>query len=480
MAGPAAVIPRQIPRRYAEVWVTGVALGLFLGILSSGHHAWSTAVMLVAVVAAGGIFVRALGVTAGVLVLLIVSNLADHFTYPVGSLDLRAEQAAMAVALVAVVATGVRRRGLAVLRPSVAEVLLVGWLAISALSSLVESPDRALSVKVLVLIAICTLGFALPRRLLVGQRDTEQLEEVVRWLLIALATEAAYGTFAYLLHALGPSISIGPNPASGHLEAYGTLWEQNVFGAFAAAGAVGWVYLGPSRFRHAWIGLAASMGGLVDSLTRAAWLAAAAVGALGLILPGLRRRLDMLVVGTGLLGGLLAAAAVLVADTLGTYTVHVSGGARPAHTGLFGAILNMTDFIGRINQLAPVWSDIKGTTLLIGRGTASFEALHVDKGVPEHVASLPLLILNDTGVLGLAVFAAFLFAVVRRGWSRRRDERVVGLGQMAIVIGLANLATQTTELMIGWLMLGILMAAADLAPAASSGTNQRDARASAA
>jgi hypothetical protein len=34
-------------------------------------------------------------------------------------------------------------------------------------------------------------------------------------------------------------------------------------------------------------------------------------------------------------------------------------------------------------------------------------------------------------------------------------------GQMAIVIGLANVATQTTELMVGWLLIGLLMAAAD-------------------
>jgi hypothetical protein len=288
-------------------------------------------------------------------------------------------------------------------------------------------------------------------------------------MLIAFATESAYGLLAYLLHVFGPSISIGPNPASGHLEAYGTLWEQNVFGASAAAGAVAWVYLGPARFKQAWIGLALCIGGLVDSFTRAAWLASAAVGALGLALPRLRRRLDRPMVGVGLLGGLLIAISAVVVDQLGTYTVAVPGApAHPPQHGFLLAIFNMTDFIGRLNQTGPVSSDIAGHYVIIGRGTASFEFLHRAGGLPEHIASLPLLVLNDTGIVGLLLFAVFVAVLVATVWERREDELVAGLGQAAIVVGLAVLATQTTELMIDWLLLGILVAATDVAGAAGS------------
>src|SRR5207249_1824554 len=240
------------------------------------------------------------------------------------------------------------------LRPSTAEWLLAAWLGVGLVSSIAASPSRLLSLKVLALTAICTVGFLLPRRLLSGSHAREDLERVLRWLLIIFATESAYGTFAYLLHVFGPTISIGPNPATGHLGAYGTLWEQNVFGTFAAAGGVAWVYLGPERFKRAWVGLALCVGGLVDSLTRAAWLAVAA----------------------------------LVVDAFGAYTVAVVG-APPSqqHSFLF-AIFNMTDFIGRLNQTGPVWSEIHGQYLLLGRGTASYEALHVVNGIPEHIASL--------------------------------------------------------------------------------------------
>lgn len=436
--------------------------------------------MVVAVAAVGVYYVRVLGLGAGVIVLLIVTNIADHFTFRVGSIDVRAEQVAAAAGLIVLGATRLRLDGMRMLKPSVAEWLLGAWLAWSVVSSAVASPDKRLSAKILVLVAVCILGFLLPRRLLVGPRSKEMLEIVLRWLLIVFATEAAYGTFAYLLHAFGPTISIGPNPASGHLEAYGTLWEQNVFGAFAAAGGVAWVYLGRQRFERAWIGLALCMSGLVVSLTRAAWLAAAAVGVLGMALPSLRKRIDLLMVGTGLLAGLLTAAALLVTESLGTYIVPVPGGTTTAHHGLFGAIFNLTDFIGRINQWGIVSGDIRGRFAILGRGTASFEALHVTGGVPQHIASLPLLVLNDTGVVGLVIFTAFIAAVVYGAWMKRHDGVVVGLGQMMIVVGLANLATQTTELMIGWLMLGLLVAAVDIAPARAASSQEAHPKARAA
>ena len=442
----------------------GVALGLLLGLLGSLGRGWAAPVVVVAVVAVSAYYMRALGLAAGLVVALIVTNALDHFTFPVGGLDMRAEQVAAAVGLVVLTWQASRARAVfSLLRPSTAEWLLAAWLGVGLVSSIAASPSRLLSLKVLALTAICTVGFLLPRRLLSGSHAREDLERVLRWLLIIFATESAYGTFAYLLHVFGPTISIGPNPATGHLGAYGTLWEQNVFGTFAAAGGVAWVYLGPERFKRAWVGLALCVGGLVDSLTRAAWLAAAIAGMVGIGVPGLRRRLNMPMVGTGLLGGMLLAVAALVVDAFGAYTVAVVG-APPSqqHSFLF-AIFNMTDFIGRLNQTGPVWSEIHGQYLLLGRGTASYEALHVVNGVPEHIASLPLLVLNDTGLIGITLFSAFLAAVVARAWSRRHDKPTFALGQIVLVMFIGNLATQTTELMVTWLLAGLLVAATDIA-----------------
>jgi hypothetical protein len=86
-------------------------------------------------------------------------------------------------------------------------------------------------------------------------------------------------------------------------------------------------------------------------------------------------------------------------------------------------------------------------------------------GVQQHVASLPLLVVNDTGIVGLVVFLGFALAVIVRAWSLRAYPLVLGFGQVAIIVGVTNLATETTELMIGWLLVGILMAACDAASA---------------
>jgi hypothetical protein len=438
------------------VWGAGLGLALLLGLLAG--RAWAAPVMAAAVLAVGAYYVRVLGMQVGLVVLLIVASVADHFTFPAGPVALRAEQIAALGALIAVVVMRVRVGGTAWLKPNLAEGMLVAWFACNVISSLLASPDRRLSLKILVLIGACSLGFFLPRRLLSGPQAGEKLETVIRWLLLAFATEAAYGALTYTLHVFGPTISLSRNPASGHLGAYGTLWEPNVFGAFAAAGAVAWVYLGRGRFKRPWLGLVACAAGLFDSVTRAAWLVAALGGALGVSLSGLRRRVHIRMLAMGALGSMAVIVATIAVEQIGTYTIDPPAATRGR--GLLAAILNLVDVVGRYNQLNPVLGDINGH-ILLGRGTASYEALHVVAGIPEHVASLPLLVLNDTGLIGLALFAGFVGAVLSRTWSRRGVAIVAGLGQVGVVVGLTNLATETTELMIGWLLIGLLVAAVD-------------------
>ena len=424
-------------------------------------------------------YARVFGVQVGMLVLLIVTSVEDHYTFRVGPVAVRAEQVAMVMALVVFGAVLLRGAKKDWLRPSLAEGFLLAWFAIELISSLLGSPDRRLSAKNLALLAVTFVVVFLPRRLLAGSRAGEQMETVLRWLLIAFATEAAYGTIVYLVHVVGPTISIGPNPASGYLGAYGSLWEQNVFGAYSAAGVVAWAYLGPARFRSAWVGLALCIGGLGVSLTRAAWLAAAAVGGLGVVLPRLRQRLDLATVIRGAAAGLVLIGTMLLVDRSGSYSVplpHAVGvPGPPASPGFLSAALNRVDVLGRINQIGPVLGDLRGH-LLLGRGTASYESLHTVAGSPEHIASLPLLILEDGGIVGLALFGAFILALAFKAWSRRQSEIVVALGQVALVLAITNLATQTTELMVDWLLIGLLLAAVELLPV---GNPERGAPASA-
>ena len=70
---------------------------------------------------------------------------------------------------------------------------------------------------------------------------------------------------------------------------------------------------------------------------------------------------------------------------------------------------------------------------------------------------------DSTGLLGLALFSAFVLAVVVRTWALGRDEVVFGLGQVAVVVLITNLSTESMELMVGWLLIGLLLAATDVA-----------------
>jgi hypothetical protein len=455
----------RIPPSAAAVWLAGVGLAVLLGLLAATGKTWSAAAATLAVMAVAYLYARVLGLRQGMVVLLILTATLDRFTYRVGPLDLRAEQVAALLALLALAVTAVRGRDWSWLRPNLAEAAILAWLALNLVSSLLASPDRLLSIKVLAVYAISSLGLFLPRRVLSDRGSVTGLETVVTWLLVVMATEAAYSTLIYLLHALGPTISVGINPASGYLGAYGTLWEQNVLGGFCAAGVVAWSYLAPRRLPGAWAGIAACIGGLVDSVTRAAWLATVAVVALGFILPGSRRRLDLKTLARGAAGGLVLIVATLVATRLGRYNYSLPGTVGPTGPSVGGpsfltAILNRVDLLGRFNQVPLVWSDIRDHVLL-GRGTAAFEALHQYHSIPEHLASLPLNLLDGSGFIGLALFVAFGVVVTVRAWARRANGLVHALGQLALVLVITNLSTETLELMIGWLLIGLLLAAID-------------------
>jgi O-antigen ligase len=101
---------------------------------------------------------------------------------------------------------------------------------------------------------------------------------------------------------------------------------------------------------------------------------------------------------------------------------------------------------------------------IVGGGIDSFGQRHVVEGFHEHLANLELIVLNDTGLLGLLLFALVMIAVIVATWRRRNDAIVGGLTAMTLVLALTNQATETLELMITWLLVGLLLAANQAEP----------------
>jgi O-antigen ligase len=270
-----------------------------------------------------------------------------------------------------------------------------------------------------------------------------------------------------MLHVLGPTIALSANPAGGHIAAYGTLWEPNVLGAVSGAGAIGWFLLGRRHFAHPWIGLACCLGGVLVSFTRTAWIATAVVLAVAALVAE-RDRMHVRTLVLGCLGGLVVATAVGVVDRVGDYYQPPAGAVgsvqtqhRPA-SGLLGVITNATDVIGRIQQAEIVFGDVKPRALL-GGGTGSYGERHMVDGQPQHIANLELTVLNDTGLVGSAVFGVFLVAIAYAAWKNRGDPNVDGLGMVILMLAIANQLTETMELMVTWFLVGLLMAAIERA-----------------
>lgn len=449
--------------------ITSIALGIAMGEMTFAPRRLEVAGATVLVLLAAAVFVRVLGVRMGLLGLLIATCFIDRFTYPLGPVDIRGEQVAALLGLGMVAYLVITRPGgWNLLLPNLPEALLGIWFALSLVSSLTAAPVVSRSVKEVALLLISSLGILLPRRLLDKARAAEQMDTTVKLLLLAFATAGVYGAGAWLAHVFGPTISISPNGVTGHYGGYGTLWEPNVLGAMSAAGVVAWAWLGPRYFRFAWLGIAACLAGTIVSFTRAAWVAVAVVLAISLF-GRLRQRANLKQLGLGLAAAAVIAVAVYGAEQSGEYYAAVvpgsAGGPPPAaRGGLLALLINTADVFGRFDQVKLVLSDLSHRPLL-GNGTFSYGEKYVYLGRPQHIANLELSVLNDTGVIGLLVFLAFAVALVYAAWRHRRDPIVAGLGMATVLIAITNMATETTELMISWLMLGLLLMAIDAAPA---------------
>ena len=428
------------------------ASGVFLGLAAAGlfylRPAGFAMLMIGAVALTGVVLVRLLGVRTGLMVLIIAACIVDQWVFPLGPVNIRPEQIAVLIALGFFLWDRSPSRDASWLRPNASELILLGWFVVNLVSSVLEAPSKTASLKILGLLGVSSIALFLPRRMLAV--DRRLFGEVLRWLLLAIAFEAGYVLATYFLHLFGPTIALGINPATHRLEPLGTLWEPNVVGAICGAGAIAWIHLGPRYARYPWIGVALCIAACVASFSRAAWFAVLVVLFLTLATP-VRRRVDLRAFGFGALMATLLSVLVFVADEPGNY----SSGA-----GVVSSVGNSTDIVGRLYQIRPVLEDLHSPLrLIIGAGTDSFGQRHLNQGAPQHLANLELTLLNDTGLLGLLLFGAFGAALMVAAWRHRESANVVGVGAMLLVLAISNTATETLELMITWLLLGLLLAA---------------------
>jgi O-antigen ligase len=223
------------------------------------------------------------------------------------------------------------------------------------------------------------------------------------------------------------------------------------------------------HFKHSWLGITLCLSATAVSFARATWLAGALVIILLMALKG-SRQIDLRFLVRRVAPTLVVIGVLIIG--VATVAARVGGYLQGPLTELDRTIGNPTDIVGRLDQFNAVLTDLKQNPIF-GGGVDSYGQRHVYNGIPLHIANLELSVVNDTGVLGFLIFAGFVALVIVTVWRYQHDSTVIGLAAMTLVIALTNQATETLELMITWLFIGLVLSAIETAAPINASAPQK-------
>ncbi|MGA3056497.1 MAG: hypothetical protein ABSE70_00455 [Candidatus Limnocylindrales bacterium] len=370
-------------------------------------------------------------------------------------------------------------------------------------SSLLHSPDRVDSLRMVFWIGLSMAGGLLAFLLLFGGDP----EGGPHWLRLAAAPQAAAGILiALLFFWLGPVILAGGQYLPGmDNKVYGMSWEANVYASLL--GAVGLFAIEESRSRprlRSVALVALLLLGMAVGLTRGAYLGLTAglIAYIGVILYRRQRPRSLLLPGSVAVGaivvGLLVAPVLLDYARTPTQPIDLTtpGWGRGLAIGPYllpglpghppSGLLRMdivppappvppgepkpppvappptTDTIAfRLDRIPIALADWHGDPV-IGLGANSFGQRHVDltqgPAAPDHLAILAVAALYESGVVGsvglIVGFALILLALWRA--SRRPTTGPMAAAYLGSLVSLlvAYQATNALNFSLIWLIAG--------------------------
>jgi hypothetical protein len=452
------------------------------------------------------VLTRLTSITWAALLMVVTAALTDHFNVPFAGINLRPEWIA-GVPVLAAVAFEARRQP-RILHLTRLDLLLGAWLALAAISSVLFAPRPGNSFKIWLGLALAASGYFIVRPL-VGDR----VDRLVDFFIGCGVLICLFGLLSYALYPFGFPLGVQINPDTQVPTVYATLWEGDIFGAFAGCLlllSVGRLLL---TARISALSLAVpviALAGLEVSLARAAWLSTLLAGLLMIPLwltlrhrrwipDGAGRRLAMaaiaaavfsiafwsgielihravehpnVTVGTasGPKPGRVDSAPV-VGSTQLPYTVHQAGASRPQpflqrlKTLTNPATLGQDPTVQlRISQAKLALQDWLKSPWL-GRGAGSFGQRYADTSHhPAWISNILLRVLHDTGILGLLVMLGYVIGLLllllrmARREPGARGRYAALLLPPFIVLWLSAQATEPFQLMWPWLLLGIIAA----------------------
>ncbi len=409
-------------------------------------------------------------ITAILIVVVTVASFLGRYAFPVAGFRVRIEQLAPLI-LVAwmVFHPQLRRSFLATLRHPVVVVFAV-FIAWNIVSTLIFSPDYAWSVSIL---AWLLIDLALLMAMMSLHRGAMLAGLLGRWSVIPWGT---LGFAAFAAANLSHGLFAWGTDFDWLYEVYVarlTAIEANIYASIL----VFWAILavtrrGASRWMLAGITVAVPLG-LIASQTRTAvfsLLIGLGVYALYTLLqPGSPWRVrwariipaTVLVVALGVSYGLVS---MIPSDGTGrdatTVTeseTYVPDPANPDTQNKIGDFDLEGGTIGfRITVADLAAQDMTGANLWFGNGTNTFGIRHEQPGTPGvsgHIIMLPVQILYDTGIVGLALLAA-LFTLVFVFTPRERKPVAAGL--LAAYVLSATL-TSMFWFSVTWILFAVLL-----------------------
>jgi O-Antigen ligase len=333
--------------------------------------------------------------------------------------------------------------------------LLMAYAALNIFSSLFRSVEPRQTIKWALQQVLIILAYFFLRVLV---EDRSGFRKAVMAMMTVGAVTVAYGIICFYSNLLfGTEFGMTIAQYGDTSAPYGLQYEANLLGSYSGALCVMMLvmYLYDHRRRFL-VGFSLALAGMAISLSR---------GALGATLIGLS-----LVIFFGIKKGLLTRdlRVSLTKATLCALLV-VLPAVVPQYTERFNS-MNISDnavdpnTLTRIVQVSSAMDEVLKHPVL-GGGTSSFQLSFDWQSLGEEwedqgwIGNTEMRVLHDTGLVGLAVFVAFLVSLYRRSKTVLKSEsnpELVALLASAVVYCISFQATEGTLLVFPWVHLGLI------------------------
>ncbi len=333
---------------------------------------------------------------------------------------------------------------------------LMGYIVLNFFSSLFMSVQPGQTTKWAAQQVLAILPYFWLRLLIT---DRTRFRWAFRALLVAGAVTVGYAVICFYAN-IAFSSELGVETAQyGDIPAtYGLQYEANILGAFSGAVAVMMLamYMQERKYKFligfSLIGLVAMAASLSRAALGATLAGLALVGIFGLVRGLLNGKAIRSIVLAIACAGLMIGPFVMSHYTERFSTVEIADPTADPNT--------MTRAVQTFSAVDEILKHP-----FFGGGTASFQlafdwqsfgAGWEDQG---WIGNTELRVLHDTGIVGLIVFAGFVFSLARNGWKvlkRESSPELAALLASACVYLISFQATEGTLLAFTWVHLGLI------------------------